>query len=285
MSDKVVQIRPDRKPLGHYIRIGSTGHNLLEEGLAGNRIYIERAVFDAAVVRSQAGLRDALRNAGAELILDTNIAELSSIGRYEGVARNCPWAVAGRPLAAPDFDGPSGNERFLKIAQCAVENKFRTILAPTHLLMGPGDPNFALDVRICRELRSVLDASGGEEISIDYPLLISMTSLRDARERAAYIAALRSLPFENLWLRIGSFGASATPTGVRRYIEAAHDFLELERPLLGDNIAGLNALAALAFGAVGGIVHGIGIGETFRNGTGSDLRLSEKRRAVPECGS
>jgi hypothetical protein len=267
MSDKVVQIRPDRKPLGHYIRIGSTGHNLLEEGLAGNRVHIERAVFDAAVVRSQASLRDALRDAGAELILDTNVAELSSIGRYEGVARNCPWAVAGRPLAASDFEGSSGNERLLKIAQCAVENKFRTILAPTHLLTGPDDPNFALDVRICSELRSALDASGGAAISIDYPLLISMTSLRDDRERSAYIAALWSLPFDNLWLRIGDFGASATPIGVRRYIEAAQDFQQLQRPLLGDNIAGLNALAALAFGAVGGIAHGIGIGETFNNGT------------------
>jgi hypothetical protein len=267
MSDKIVQIRPDRYPLAHYVRIGGTGHNKLEEGLAGNRVPIDRAVFNAAVVKSQAGLRDALRAAGAELILDTNVAELSSIGRYDGQARSCPWAVAGRPLSISDFEGFAGNERLLKIAQCAVGNKFRTILAPTHLLTGSDDPNLALDVRLCRELRAVLDASGGTGISIDYPLLISMTSLRDSRERAAYIAALRALPFENLWLRIGDFGASATPTGVRRYIDAAHDFTELGRPIVGDNIAGLNGLAALAFGAIGGIAHGVGIGETFNNGT------------------
>ncbi|MDB5072844.1 MAG: hypothetical protein JWM87_3955 [Candidatus Eremiobacteraeota bacterium] len=267
MREKIVQIRRDQNPLGHFIRIGSTGHIQLEEALAGDRVQIERAVFDASVVKSQAHLRDALRGAGAELILDTNVAELASVGRYDGVVRNCAWAAGDRPLQGSDFDGSAGKERMLKIAQCALEHNFRTVLAPTHLLSGAEDPNFALDLRICRELRSALDASGGAAVSIDYPLLISATTLREPRGRAALIAALKSLPFDNLWLRIAGFGASATPIAVRRYIEALQDFQGLERPLVGDNVAGLNGLAALAFGALGGIVHGIGIGETFNNGT------------------
>ena len=40
----------------------------------------------------QRDLVDALRQAGHELVLDTNVAELSVIGRYQGAAQGAQWA-------------------------------------------------------------------------------------------------------------------------------------------------------------------------------------------------
>jgi hypothetical protein len=60
----------------------------------------DRVVIEASAAGRQQELIQSLREAGAELILDTNIAELSSLGRFSGAAREAPWA---NPLAMLDF--------------------------------------------------------------------------------------------------------------------------------------------------------------------------------------
>jgi hypothetical protein len=50
---------------------------------------------------------------------------------------------------------------------------------------------------------------------------------------------------------------------VRRFIETVYDLLVLKTPIIVDGVAGLAALALLAFGAAGGIAHGVTQHERF----------------------
>ncbi len=69
---------PDR--ITPFLRIGVTGHRQLETLLLSGRLQAERFVFDAAAFARQGELVGALKAAGRELSLDTNVAELSSVG-------------------------------------------------------------------------------------------------------------------------------------------------------------------------------------------------------------
>jgi hypothetical protein len=224
--------------------------------------WTEPSWMPAAAPR-QMSLMRALAERGAELVLDTNAAELSSLGRFEGAVRQAPWAIEGRPLQLDDWAGARGHERITQIAQFAVEHKFRSVLAPTHLLRGHDDRAFDSDRDVLERLRRSLDDVGGTGIALDYSLLIPYRVLRDPGERAAFIAALQREPFDNLWLRIAGFGIDASAVGVRRYINALRDFIELGRPTIADGVAGLAGLATVAFGAAGGVAHGVGVMERF----------------------
>jgi hypothetical protein len=91
-----------------------------------------------------------------------------------------------------------------------------------------------------------------------------MQLLRNAGERDALINGLRGVDMDTLWLKIENFGADATGEKVLAYVEAAEAFHQLGVPLVADHVAGLPSLAALAFGAVGGIAHGIMMFEGFK---------------------
>lgn len=93
--------------------------------------------------------------------------------------------------------------------------------------------------------------------------MIKSATLRDPVQRRAFIAGLNDLPFDNLWFRISGFGADASPAGLRRYIAAVMDFIQLDRPIVADGVGGLASLAILAFGAAGGICHGVAEKERF----------------------
>ena len=263
MAENVVYLHGEPEPVGHFLRVGSTGHRQLEELLASGQLMLNRVVLEAASVGRQHDLIASLTAAGAELILDTNIAELSSIGRFGGAAKSAPWANPKSVLTAADLK-PSANRNIIQqIARFAVSNKFHAVQAPTHVLEDSTDRFFSIDRASTEALRVALDAEGGGQIGIDYSLTISGSSMRDPAQRRALIAGLEGLPFENLWLRISGFGADATAMGVRRYIAAVMDFHRLGRPLVADGAAGLAGLALAAFGTVGGLCHGAAEKERF----------------------
>lgn len=112
-------------------------------------------------------------------------------------------------------------------------------------------------------LRRALDAEGASHIAIDYPVMIKNASLRDSAQRRAFIAGLAALPFDNLWLRVSGFGADASATLLHGYIAAIMDFQQLGKPIIADGVGGLAALATAAFGAAGGVSHGLGEKERF----------------------
>jgi hypothetical protein len=93
--------------------------------------------------------------------------------------------------------------------------------------------------------------------------MTTFSALRDPIQRRILSESLKDLPFENLWLRISGFGSDATGMGVRRYIAAVFELLRLGKPIIADTVAGLAGVAAIAFGAVGGIAHGVAEKERF----------------------
>lgn len=263
MTENVVYLHGEPEPIGHFLRVGSTGHRQLEDLLGSGRMMLDRVVVDASAVGRQHDLLLSLADSGAELILDTNVAELSSVGRFSGAAKSAPWANPKTVLTVDDLKASANRDIIRQIARFALSHNFHAVQAPTHVLEGSTDKLFGVDRESAKALRRSLDAEGGSHIGVDYSLTIKSASLRDPVQRRAFIAGLADVPFENLWLRISGFGADATPTGVRRYIAATMDFQRLGRPIVSDGIGGLVGLAVAAFGAVGGICHGVAEKERF----------------------
>jgi hypothetical protein len=88
--------------------------------------------------------------------------------------------------------------------------------------------------------------------------------LKEDSNRAAFLADITQMPIENVWLHASGFGATATGAGTRQFVEAIRDFHATGRPLVADMAGGFAALGAAAFGAVGGISHGVGQKESFK---------------------
>ena len=150
-----------------------------------------------------------------------------------------------------------------QIARFAVENGINRVMAPAHYLVQATDSWFETDLAACTALRRALDREGGADTAIDYPLIVSNAALNDTAQRRAFVASLASRPIDSVWLRISGFGGGATAAALRKYIAAARDFHELERPIIADCVGGLSAQAILSFGAASGIAHGLAEKERF----------------------
>ncbi|MCK1345043.1 hypothetical protein IVB25_16580 [Bradyrhizobium sp. 193] len=272
----VVYLRraPDR--ITTFLRVGVTGHRQLETLLMSGKLPAERLMFDASAFSRQGDLVTALKRAGRELSLDTNVAELSCLGRFQGAAKTAPWANSERVITERDL---LGNEALIlsKIARFAVANGLDRVQAPAHYLeRGVKDPWFRVDLEACARLRRQLDMEGGKDIALDYPLMISAATLNDPAERAAIIPALAHLPIQSLWLRISRFGADATPAGVSKYISAVREFRGLDLPVVADGAGGMAGLAIVAFGAASGLAHGVAEKERFDATTWNKPRPEKK---------
>jgi hypothetical protein len=263
MSATIHYLPNRHEPIGQFLRIGSSGHRQLETLHCAGRLRVEHVVAEAAWIDVQKDLVNALREARVQIILDPNVAELSALGRYEGAGQRLPWADPSRPLVPQDFHPTSNRGIVEAIARFALQHGVHAILAPTHFVETSLDNWFKLDVNLCEALREALDAEGGEHIAIDYPLITTYSALRDSAQRRAFVAGLRNLPFDNLWLRISGFGADASPAGVRRYVSALFDFHGLAKPIIADCVGGLAGLAVVSFGASTAIAHGAAEKERF----------------------
>ncbi len=260
----VVYLRGQPQPLAHFLRIGASGHRRLEELLAAGRLPFTRFVADAGAYARQSELINALRVAGSEIVLDTNVAELSTIGRFHGAAKGAPWADPNGVLTERHFQKTRGGRDVIgQIARFVVGNGITRVMAPTHLLSEAADSWLSTDIASTTALRRALDEAGGKNVAIDYQLMITNATLNDAAQRKAIINSLRETPLDSLWLRVSGFGADATAAGLRKYITASRDFHQLELPVVADSIGGLAGLAALAFGSMGGIAHGVAEKERF----------------------
>jgi hypothetical protein len=96
-----------------------------------------------------------------------------------------------------------------------------------------------------------------------YSLAIPYSVFLNAAQRRSLVEALRGIPAAAIWLKVDRFGSSSTPTAARSYVNAAAEFHELGMPVIGDHVGGLVGLGLLAFGAVGGIAHGVTLHERF----------------------
>lgn len=226
MSAEVIHLptgQPVRTPIGHVIRTGETSYRQFENLHAEGRLPAMTVIVDASKARFQKEFISALREQGAEVILDTKVAELSEIGRFRGMARGAPWAVAGdeRPLRASDFEARSNSDVYGSIARFAVDLGVTAVMAPTHFLRnGASDAWLEIDRSTVPLLRAALDREGGDEVGIDYPLLVPHVVIHDGAHRTAIMAELAGLPFDNLVVRLSGFGASSGPLTIKRTLLA-----------------------------------------------------------------
>ncbi|MFK0693161.1 hypothetical protein ACFX5Q_34260 [Mesorhizobium sp. IMUNJ 23033] len=254
------------QPVGHFIRLGESGYNKLADLHAAGRFPATRLVVDASRIKHQRELISALRAGGAEFVLDTKVAELSVLEKFAGYARHAPWSAMGqsRPLAPEHFDPQHAGDIFGQIARMAVEYGMDAVLAPSHFL---GDPTFAgwfkIDRASCLALRNALDREGGNHIAVDYQLIVPHTKLNEDVTRSEILDGLHDLAYDNLWIRASGFGHSSGPLATRRFISALTGLHNLGKPIVADYLGGLNGHAALAFGAISGLCHGIGEKESF----------------------
>ena len=253
---------PKPEPIGHFIRIGPA-HHQLETLHSSGRLPVIRVVATAALLRAQSGLLGVLRNAGAEITLDTRIAELSEPGSYLPSAQWLTCVDKTRPMTPRDFSGDGSRQIAVEVATFAVANAIDTVLAPSHFVKDGRSEWWRIDLQLCADLRQALDELGGSNIRTDYSLTTAYETLREPEQRRAFLAGLQDLPFDNLWLRISGFGADARPTALKRYISAVTDFHALSRPLVADHVGGLAGLAIAAFGATAAISHGVSEKERF----------------------
>lgn len=286
MVGNVVYLHAQPAEIGQFLRVGTSGHRQLETLLGSGRLPIGRFVLDGSAVLKQQDLLSSLKDAGREIVLDTNAADLSVIGRFDGSAKAAPWANQERMLLPEDFGRKSNQDVIGKIARFAVEHGFTAVQAPTHLLEGSADPWLQVDLDSCHSLRRVLDAEGGRNILIDYPLITTTAVLRDPVQRRAFLQLLGDLPIDYLWIRASGFGSDASPVGIRRYIAAIGDFQRLQRPIVADGVGGLTALAVVAFGAASGVAHGVAERERFDAGDWNKPRSGggggrERRILIP----
>lgn len=141
-------IPPPTPPIAHYLRIGLTGHRKLETLQGEGRLLARRFVVDASRLAFQKELIGTLKTEGAEIVLDTNAAELSVLSRFDGLVRTAPWAAAGegKPLQPEHFAPNAPSDVIGHIARYAVEHDVDAVLAPGHFLpLGVRDEWFEVD--------------------------------------------------------------------------------------------------------------------------------------------
>jgi hypothetical protein len=267
----VAQILPFPKPaagmaspLACFVGVGEA-HNRLADLHAAGHLPARQVVIEASRFRHQRELVSAIRESGAEIVLDTEAAELAAPARFAGHSRHAPWAPPNNPLGPPHFRGVASSEILAgKIARFTVANRVDVVLAPSHFL---GDPTctdwLSIDAASCRALRTAHDREGGSQIVIDYPVIISNSALNEVSLRGAVLSTLSDLPIDNVWVRVSGFGADAGPLTMQRYLHAISGFHNLGRPIIGDYLGGIAGMAALAFGALSGLGPGIGERERF----------------------
>lgn len=259
MTDNVVYLHGKPREIAQATRVGFRDHGLCEQLFSANKLASRNFVLDAATegTRRHKSLVRSLKDRHAEIILDTNCAELSVVGRFASSARSTPWAVEGRALDVDDFKPGTNRSVIEPIARYAVKNEITAVMSPSHFLGESTQSWLQIDLKSCEALRNALDTYGGKHIPIDYPIIATNSQFRDPNFRKSIRDQIRGLPVDRIWLRISGFGASATGVGISRFIEGSMDFHELGKPICADLVGGMAALALPALGGVSGFASGL----------------------------
>ena len=254
--------RPSSEGLGFYVRVGRNDHVELLQLLATGEQDIFGFVIEAHNVERHQDLIIEARRHSIDVILDPKIQQMGFPGAHTVSLASLPWGLE-RHHNVTDFDGAEGRMRAEQIVGMALSKGFTQLLGPTHLLSNSNDPWLRRDISMMGWTAEQL-ARSGAELELIHPLTMPMALLRDTVERRAIIAALADSPCSAVWLKVENFGDDATGEKVAAYIEACRDFHERGLPLIGDHVGGLPGLGALAFGAIGGIAHGVTMQQNFK---------------------
>ena len=256
------QTRPTSQGLGFFIRVGRNDHKEMLDLIATG----ERGIFGFVIEAQHADRHKELiteaRRRDFDLILDPKTQEMGFPGGHTESLAALPWGLE-RHHNVTDFDGDAGRKRASQIVETAASLGFTELLGPTHLLGSPNDPWLRRDISMMERVAEEISQRSAK-LDLIYSLAVPMDVLRRRPERSALVAAIADAPCNAIWLKIENFGDDASGEKTAAYIEACRDFHERGIPVVGDHIGGLPGLAALAFGAVGGISHGVTMQQNFK---------------------
>lgn len=254
-----VTVAPE--PLGWYLRPSYVDHRAIADALVGGSVGFNGVVFDPLNDDRHSELRDLIVERDRDAILDPRTQEIGSTGGFNKRLARLPWAT-DRPHTPSDFGDFNGRRIAESICSFAVEKGYTAVLAPTHYIGSANSEWLDVDVRTTAYLRHYLDRAGAGNVPIFYSLAVSYKAFRTPEERHAILRRLAGRPVECLWIKISKSNTLTHP-GIRNLVYAAADFHSLGVPIVGDMMGGLRGLSALAFGAVGGICHGVTQKENF----------------------
>lgn len=258
---RLVRLAPD--PLGLYVRAGRMDQKDLQSFITSGAAAFTGVVFEAKRVAHQKELLSLVLERGLDAVLDPQTQAMATIGGYARSMDGLPWSKK-RPHELSDLATTFQQRQLAEdIAKFAIEYGFTQVIAPTHLISGPDDPWLAIDIALANALRVVLERQGAGHVQIHYSLALSYETFRTLPKRLAVLEQLRHARVDGLWLNVSSCGSDSSPTAISRYADAASDFHALGIPIIADHAGGLMGLSLLAFGAVGGLAHGVTLGERF----------------------
>ena len=251
-------------PIAWYVRVGFNDHKMMENRLSAGDTRINRVVIDAAYLERHAALINALQSRQAEMVLDPRVAELTMPAGEKKSLQSLDWADAANEPDPDRYDAERVDEIASSIATVVIEQGCSAVLAPAHYLSDSDDAWIDIDVALTKALRDALDKRGGRRLRVYYPLLLPYSWLTSSDRMIPLAGVLSTMPINAVWLRVSNFQNDKSAAAVRNYIEGARTLLSADRPLIADHVGGFSGLAILAFGAAGGIAHGIGVREGFK---------------------
>jgi len=256
------QLRPGPASLGFYVRVGRNDHVEMLHLIATGERGIFGFVIDAQNVERHRELIAEARRHDFDVILDPKTQPMGLAGGHTGNLAALPWGLP-RHHNVTDFDGSEGQRRAAQIVEVAATNGFTQLLGPTHLLSSPNDLWLRRDIAMMNWTAERIAATGAG-LGLIYSLAEPMDVLRRPTERQAIIAAIADAESGAIWLKVENFGDDATGEKAAAYIDACRDFHQRGLPVIGDYIGGLPGLGALAFGAIGGMAHGVTMQQNFK---------------------
>lgn len=256
-------LRTASDPLAFFVRVGRNDHKELLELLAAGEQGVFGVVIEAPYAERQKELIIEALNRNLDVVLDPKTHQSVLPGSFGSALQTLPWINSRAPLSLPDYQGETGLKRISALVEFAEKHQFTQILGPTHLLNDPNDPWFRTDINLMRSLAKRI-SEGKKRIGIIYPLALPIKFFRDDDRRAALVAGIRDIPCDSIWLKTENFGDDATGEKAVAFIKACRDLHGLRMPIVADHVGGLPGLGALAFGAVGGIAHGVTINQNFK---------------------
>ena len=253
-------VRPAPEPFGLYFRIGRNDHLEVANAVLSGRAAFSGIVVDALNNERHSDLRTTISNRRLEVVLDTHVLELGTPYGFTDRAAELPWA-----LDVPDspelLTEEAVRRRAQLITEFVVENGYSAVLAPTHYIECVDSEWLEADAAIASEMRDRLDQAGLRSAGLIYPLTISGALFRDPGALRTIARGLRDVPLDAIWLKVNGFGADATPSAFLHYLRAAAALELADAPLVADKVGGLVGMGLLAFGATGGLAHGLTLGE------------------------
>lgn len=270
---------PVPRRCGLFLRVGRNQHRDLESAiLLADGVF--GLVVDPLYEHWHADLLALARQRDVHVILDPRSQEMSLEGGWSSKLGRLRWGDENGPHSLSDFNDLPRRRKVRFLAEQTVEKQYTGVLSLSHYISSLNDGWLEADVQGCVELRAELRRLNADEVQIFYSLALPYRIFRDGTSRQKLVQELSRAGVDALWFKISNFGSESTATKVENYIKAAADFDALGIPLIADHVGGIPGLSLLAFGAVGGLAHGVTLKERFD--ANSWLRRREGKPFQPQ---